>query len=57
VCSSFSKIIDRRMVSEQTTLNISKLLMAKAEAGSNSPPTHPSTNRIAGENHHPNIRN
>jgi len=32
------------MVNEQTqgTLNNSKLLIAKAEAGSNSPPTHPS---------------
>jgi hypothetical protein len=34
----------QKMVSEQTTLNISKLLIAKAEVGSNSPPTHPSTN-------------
>ena len=33
-----------RWVSEQTqgTLNNSKLLIAQAEAGSNSPPTHPS---------------
>jgi len=32
------------MVNEQTqgTLNNSKLLIAQAEAGSNSPPTHPS---------------